>query len=1268
MIFSKTAPALPSWHKQVSRNYRCDEDTLVEELLNEARLEEATTSRIRAKAHHLVEVVRKGRRNQGGIDAFMQQYDLSTQEGLVLMCLAEALLRIPDSDTADALIEDKLTGSHWENYLGQSESIFVNASTLGLMITGNILKETENPTSKAKSIWRSLVKRSGEPVIRQAMRQAMRIMGFQFVLGRTIEEALKRADEGSKKGYAYSFDMLGEAARTHEDAQRYFKSYEKAIAALSKHQKGRGPVKENGISVKLSALHPRYELSHRERVLSELVPMVLTLAQQAKAANIGFTIDAEEAGRLEISLEVIEQVFSDSSLDGWDGFTVVVQAYQKRARDVLEMLADLCKRTSKKMMIRLVKGAYWDSEVKLSQELGLSGYPVFTRKAASDVSYLVCAKKLFSLSDYLYPQFATHNAYSAATILEISQGKPFEFQRLHGMGDALYEQLVQDHTVRIYAPVGSHEDLLSYLVRRLLENGANSSFVNRLVDDKTPIDDIIADPVQYLDGVSPKRHPHIPLPIDLYGSKRKNSKGIDLTFGEGLLKLQTSLESFALPVQVPDATTEEIEAALTKAESAKADWSNTPPERRGEILRTMADLLESNCEEFMAICIQEAGKTIPDSIAEVREAVDFLHYYADQAVEHFDPSSRLKARGTFVCISPWNFPLAIFIGQVSAALAAGNCVIAKPAEQTQRVAARMQELIYQAGVPKDAFHLLCGDGAKVGGQLLSDPRINGVCFTGSNQTANIINTTLANRSDDIVPLIAETGGQNAMIIDSSALLEATVADAVYSAFGSAGQRCSALRVAYIQDDVADRFIELLKGAIEELSVGDPSLLSTDVGPVIDDEALSGLESHVVRMTKKAKLLYACKGTDFPGHFLPPHAFEISSINDIGREVFGPVLHVVRYASNKLDEVIDEINSTGFGLTFGIHSRIENKTLYVQSRIRAGNCYINRNMTGAVVGVQPFGGEGLSGTGPKAGGPHYLLRFATQDNEDQLKDLNGLAMLGLDLKDSKNVQAIRTAETDLPTTQTIGKSTLDQALDHATRDQEGWNKTPAVRRSTILRTVADRLDNTKTALISACLKTNANDVTKAATDVGEAIAALRYYANLCDAQFSSPDILPGPTGEHNELQLHGRGTLACLSRDSNSLAEFVAQISAALASGNIVVAQTATDLLPLAGFVVQSLYDAGLPFTVLQLCTGNDDAIEAQLLSDLRINGVCYAGPKERKLDINRTLIKRDGAIIPLITELGSDHYIHRLVTERTMTINITASGGNASLLTLDENA
>ncbi|MDE2337043.1 MAG: bifunctional proline dehydrogenase/L-glutamate gamma-semialdehyde dehydrogenase PutA, partial [Alphaproteobacteria bacterium] len=823
------------------------------------------------------------------------------------------------------------------------------------------------------------------------------------------------------------FDMLGEGARTMEDAERYFKNYEMAIDAIGKAANGRGVIASPGISVKLSALHPRFEYAHRDVCVPALSEKVLALAEKCAGYGIGMTIDAEEAHRLEITLDIVGNVLPDPKLHGWDGLGLALQAYQKRAGRALDWLIGLVENNHRRMMLRLVKGAYWDSEVKYAQVNGLPGYPVFTRKNATDVSYLACAAKMMERRDVLYPMFATHNAYTVAALMELAgkNQKGFEFQRLHGMGEPLYHQIVGieegKYPCRVYAPVGSHQDLLPYLVRRLLENGANSSFVNRLQNDKVPVDDIIADPVEYMQKLESKPHPKIPLPADIYGASRKNSKGIEFASTNVSAKFLKDVEGYASqrytvapmidgvtkigPAQkilspvdtrreigaVTMATKDDMQLALATAHNAFTAWNNTPAAGRAACLMRMADLMEENMTEFTSLCVREAGKSLPDAIAEVREAVDFCRYYAVEGRKHFGEAVTLPGptgeanllslhgRGVFLCISPWNFPLAIFMGQVSAALMAGNSVIAKPAEQTCAIAQKAVELLYKAGVPKDVISFIPARGELAGEIMVSDERVTGVCFTGSTEVAQLINRTLAHRKGAIAPLIAETGGQNAMIVDSSALPEQIVDDVITSAFRSAGQRCSALRVLFVPEDIADKVIIMLDGACRELVLGDPARLSTDIGPVIDKDALSILEEHAARMDREAKLLAKVKMPEEckNGTFFTPRAYEIASLDVLKREVFGPILHVIRYKAGETDKVIDQINATGYGLTFGIHTRIDHQMRSACARVAAGNCYVNRSMIGAVVGVQPFGGQGLSGTGPKAGGPHYLFRFATE---------------------------------------------------------------------------------------------------------------------------------------------------------------------------------------------------------------------------------------------------------------------------------------------------
>ncbi|WP_405239520.1 bifunctional proline dehydrogenase/L-glutamate gamma-semialdehyde dehydrogenase PutA [Lentisalinibacter orientalis] len=1009
----------------INERYLTDESNVVAELLERADAGQALRERVRETAVELVARVRETERRHGGLDAFLHKYDLSSQEGVVLMCIAEALLRIPDADTADRLIADKLTSGRWEEHLGSSESLFVNASTWGLMLTGRLMRLDEATIRNPAKFLGKLTSKAGEPVVRQAMRQAMKIMGHQFVMGRDIEEALERAGEGGNRRYRYSYDMLGEAALTAEDAERYFRAYAGAIEAIG-GAAGDDVIAAPGISVKLSALHPRYEFTQRGRLLDELVPRLARLTEMARDAGIPLTVDAEEADRLEISLEIFAAVAESTSAAGYDGLGLAVQAYQKRSLPVIRWLAELAGRTGRRIPVRLVKGAYWDTEIKRAQEQGLEGYPVFTRKANTDVSFLACARELLDAGERLYPQFATHNAHTLASILHLAgQRRDYEFQRLHGMGEELYEQVVDperyDRPCRVYAPVGSHEDLLPYLVRRLLENGANTSFVNRIVDEEAPVEEIVADPVEAVRSLSSYPHPRIPLPAAIYGEERRNSRGLNLAdralLGGWLERMQKALDGghharprvagralSGRPVEsrnpartgevvgvVEYADGAAVDRALGTASAAWYDWNATDAATRANILRRAADLYEEEAPALMALCVAEAGKSIGDSLGEVREAVDFLRYYAARAEALFaaplpmaGPTGernelRLQGRGVFVCISPWNFPLAIFTGQVAAALAAGNTVLAKPAEQTSLIAARAVDILHRAGVPGEVLNFLPGEGGEVGAAAVADPRVAGVAFTGSTETARLINRTLAERPGPIAAFIAETGGQNAMLVDSSALPEQVVKDAVYSGYNSAGQRCSALRILCVQRDIAPRVIELLTGHMDELSVGDPGLLSTDVGPVIDAGAQEMLERYVADMGARSSLVHRTtlgEGTG-GGTFVAPTAIEIERIDQLGREVFGPVVHIYRYRARDLRKTVEAINATGYGLTMGVHSRIDRRARDIAAWARVGNLYVNRNMIGAVVGAQPFGGQGLSGTGPKAGGPHYLLRFATE---------------------------------------------------------------------------------------------------------------------------------------------------------------------------------------------------------------------------------------------------------------------------------------------------
>jgi RHH-type proline utilization regulon transcriptional repressor/proline dehydrogenase/delta 1-pyrroline-5-carboxylate dehydrogenase len=1025
-IFNTEQQPLDAERHRIAEAYLSDEASHVEMLLGELQLGPGVQQEITSLAASLVARVRAQQADQGMLDAFMQQYDLSSEEGVLLMCLAEALLRIPDADTANKLIKDKLGGANWKSHMGKSDSMFVNASTWGLMLTGRVVTLEDSTQRDYLGALNKLISSSGEPVIRQAVRQAMRIMGHQYVKGRTIDAAIKRAGKKDNAAYRYSYDMLGEAALTAPDAERYFQAYQDAIQSIGKSGPYADVFSAPSISVKLSALHPRYELAKRGRVLAELTPRVVALAKAAKDQGIALSIDAEEVDRLQLSLDVFEAVYSDPQLAGWQGLGLALQAYLKTAPFVIAWLKALATRVGRRIPVRLVKGAYWDTEIKRSQEQGLSGYPVFTRKQNTDVSYLACARRLLDARDCFYPQFASHNAQTVAAIYHLAgNDKSFEFQRLHGMGEELYAEVIGSDKLNIacraYAPVGRHEDLLPYLVRRLLENGANTSFVNRIVDQDQPIDAIVADPIAAVQATQPTAHPGISLPINMYGELRDNSRGVNLGDHQELLNLSGTMASHPAgdwqgkPLvagataigEIHDVTNPAdhrqvigqcgaadeslVEQAIAQAVPAALRWDQTPVDERAACLERAADLLEERLPQYMSLCVREAGKTIADAVAEIREAVDFCRYYAAMARQDMGapvilpgPTGEsnqlsLHGRGVFVCISPWNFPLAIFMGQVTAALAAGNAVLAKPAEVTNLVAFFATRLLHEAGIPEDVLQFLPGAGSVVGAKLTSDPRVSGVAFTGSIQTAHRINRSLAARSGTLARMVAETGGQNCMISDSSALPEQLVNDVLQSAFYSAGQRCSAMRVLFVQRDVAERVTEMLAGAMDELQIGDPALVKTDVGPVIDARAQATLNEHCQRMDREAKLIKRANLPDWheQGTFVAPAAYQLESLEQLQQEVFGPILHVIPYRARDLDQVIDAINGTGFGLTLGVHTRIESTANHIAARARVGNCYINRNMVGAVVGVQPFGGEGLSGTGPKAGGPHYLHLFTTE---------------------------------------------------------------------------------------------------------------------------------------------------------------------------------------------------------------------------------------------------------------------------------------------------
>ena len=1214
--FSLSPLPRPASRSTIDAMTRPPESACVAALLEPASLDDGALARVAADASRLVATLRSKRVKAGGVDALMREFSLSSDEGVALMCLAEALLRIPDAATRDALIRDKIGGGDWHAHVGQSPSLFVNAAAWGLVVTGRLVS-THSARGLSASLTR-IVARGGEPLIRKGVDLAMRMLGRQFVTGETIGDAIANGRDNVKRGYRYSYDMLGEAALTADDAVRYLASYRHAIEAIGTSagtpRSGDSDVRTRpGISIKLSALHPRYGRATRERVMRELLPVVKELALSARRHDIGLNIDAEESERLDLSLDLLEALAEDPALDAWDGLGFVIQAYSKRAPAVIAFVAALSRRTrsraDRSLMVRLVKGAYWDSEIKRAQVEGQDGYPVYTRKSHTDVAYQACARMLLEAADAIYPQFATHNAYTLAWVREAARGlgvseSDYEFQCLHGMGETLYDQVVTDATplsCRIYAPVGSHETLLAYLVRRLLENGANTSFVNRIVDASVPISELVADPLQHVRETGGTPHPQIPLPAALYPDGRVNSAGFDATNEGSLAPMAEALAAFAgaaWPASTEAATTlsivnpadhrdavgriatvcaADIDSAVAKAAAAGAAWRARPPAARAALLMRCADALESHRPELVALAIREAGKTFGNAIGEVREAVDFCRYYARQIVD--DSAAEASAGGPLVCISPWNFPLAIFAGQVVAALAAGRCVLAKPAEQTPLIAARAVALFHAAGVPHDVLQLLPGDGEHVGAPLVAHPAIGGVLFTGSTEVARSIAATLAQRDDDPV-LVAETGGQNALIVDSSALTEQVVNDALVSAFDSAGQRCSALRILCLQDAVYDTTLTMLKGGLAQLAVGDPRSLSTDIGPAIDADARDRLVAHIEAMRARGHRIHSVPLPPECAHgtFVAPTIIEIDRIADIPGEVFGPVLHVLRWPFGTLDALIDAIDATGYGLTMGVHSRIDEHILRVAARAKVGNLYVNRTLIGATVGVQPFGGEGLSGTGPKAGGPFYLAR----------------------LDDGRGAHRFR-PEVGAPTT----------------------------------RAVAGRLDALREA-IGAC------------PELDDAIRArLDMHCVLCEAAALglTTMTLPGPTGETNTLTLRPRDRIACLADDPVNL---IRQVVAARSIG--VVPAVRADLLPATLRPFVDPWDG-----------------DVSTLADLQ--ALMLAVPADERSRTKQACAARQGPLVSVIRWDGGTEpvlQLWRLMREFAESVNTAAAGGNASLMTLTE--
>jgi len=1231
---------------------RAPEPDLLPGLLQQARLDEAAAGRVQALALRLAGAVRQRSLDSGRaglVQGLLQEFALSSQEGVALMCLAEALLRIPDAQTRDALIRDKIGRGDWQRHLGHSPSLFVNAAAWGLLLTGHLVA-THSDTGMSAALRRVLA-RGGEPLVRKGVDMAMRMMGEQFVTGQTIAEALQRAQQREAQGFRHSYDMLGEAALTEDDAQRYFAAYEAAVHAIGRASAGRGLVHGPGLSIKLSALHPRYARAQSARVMAELLPRLQHLARLARTHDIGLNIDAEESDRLELSLDLLQALCEDPAMEGWNGIGFVIQAYSRRCPAVVDALVDMARRTRRRLMVRLVKGAYWDSEIKRAQVDGQAGYPVYTRKAYTDVAYLACARRMLAAPDAIYPQFATHNAHTVAALHEMagadSPPERYEFQCLHGMGEPLYEQVVGRRAegglarpCRIYAPVGTHETLLAYLVRRLLENGANTSFVNRIADASIPLERLVEDPVLTVqamaqaEGTLGAPHAAIPLPGALYGSQRLNSEGLDLAHEPHLQVLACALaqseatawqaepllaEGAASPPTaaptvvtvrnpadpddgvgtVREATLQEVQAALHAAQQSAPAWAATPPRQRAALLEDAAARLQADTPALCALLVREAGKTWGNAVAEVREAVDFLRYYAAQVRRDFDNATH-RPLGPVACISPWNFPLAIFTGQVAAALAAGNTVLAKPAEQTPLVATAAVRALHAAGVPRGALQLLPGRGETVGAALVADARVAGVLFTGSTEVARLLQRALAGRlgtNGQSVPLVAETGGQNALIVDTSALPEQVVQDVLSSAFDSAGQRCSALRVLCVQSEAADRVLEMLAGAMREQRLGDPRSLAADVGPVIDEEARSAIERHIAQMRAAGRRVTQPLAVPVRGTFVAPTLIEIESLAELTREVFGPVLHVLRYERDTLPELLEQIDATGYALTLGVHTRIDETVAQVARASRAGNLYVNRNVVGAVVGVQPFGGEGLSGTGPKAGGPLYLLRLLAERPDGAARD------------------AVRTA---------------------------GPEAVPPVRGldSTGTAAGAPAAYAQDTAQAFAAL----HQWAQAQGDAGLVRACERVIADRPDARWHA---LPGPTGEANLYAALPREAALCLASRPEQL---LVLLAAALGVGCRAVWPADA----------QALWDR-LPPPVRECVSLAQDWTGPAARFDVAL----HAGDADALRALQTQLARRPGPIVP-VAQADADGRVplERLLRERSLSVNTAAAGGNASLMTI----
>ena len=1329
-----TTDLLQQLRAEVSRHTRTDEQFCVARLLANTQVTVDQRKRIVATARDLVAGCRASAEGSSALTQFMLQYNLSNKEGLAIMSLAESLLRIPDTRTSSELIAEKIASGDWHAYKGRSSSRLVNASTAGLMFADDAIQLDPNIPKQTYGVLKALSQRLGASVVRKATRMAIKAVGQQYVLGTTPVEALLRGEMKNTPCTRFSIDMLGEGARTDADAEHYYDAYLLAIRDLGLRQRAETVIDSDGISIKLSALHPRYEFAQKGRVITELLPRLKQLALEAKGFNLGFTIDAEEAHRLELSMDLFEALATDPQLSGWDGLGFALQAYSKRSPWVADWLIELAKHTGHRFMIRLVKGAYWDTEIKYAQQNGYSDYPVYTRKENTDLSYQLISEKLLDAGDAIYPQFATHNATTAAFIIEYAGERPFEFQRLHGMGDLLYEQIYAQlyahrtretmRCLRVYAPVGPHENLLPYLVRRLLENGASNSFMHRFLDNDISVEEVVTDVLSEVENNESHQHPSIPLPKELFrstGQMREDSAGRDLTHPPTVTGILSGinpprdLDQLCGPIinghlivgvlaenggcsreiilcpadanlnlgSCRATTLKEARDAADSANKAQPEWNALGGIARAEILEVAADKMESQLDELVGLICYEAGRTLQDAVAEVREAVDFLRYYAGQAREKFgEPVIRIGADGqwhkhsfngcgVFFCISPWNFPLAIFTGQIAAALAAGNSVVAKPASATPLIATKAIKILHSAGVPTSVLHFTPGPGGEIGQQMSRDQRIKGVTFTGSTEVAKQIQKTLVSRDTDVPVFIAETGGLNAMIVDSSALIEQVVDDIIESAFYSAGQRCSSLRVLYLQEEIADNLLKMLIGAMQQLVIGNPWELNTDIGPVIDSSAYKTITAHIKKMKLESTLLHGCdiqpQATE--RNLISPHLFLLDNISQLGEEIFGPVLHVTRYKKENIEEVIKQINETGFGLTLGIHSRIESFSERIIANTRVGNYYINRSMTGAVVGVNPFGGQGLSGTGPKAGGPHYLHAFAKEmvDASDELHEFqqtnNGKSKPADD--ENEEIENRRKGPIAAPRVLperssaiicgekflTLTAEKITEMLGQADKNQLAWDSVGGLQRAKVLNRAASKIEAELPEQLTAA-------------------RLCRHFAQHARDRFEIPITMPGPTGESNTLSLHGRGVFLCAVADHCSLSCFTTQMIAALAAGNSVIALSNKSCAGISQRLVEVLLNSGVPEKVLHFIPGSmfDELQLVKIIArDLRLSGVAWSGPTAGAIAIQKTLSERDGMIVPMVTAEMADiaeNYILKFVVEKTKTVNLTASGGNTQLLNM----